>query len=126
MVKGASAENERIPLSRYIFRLGTDSSAWPQNDKSQLDQSTLFLGRVVFCSMLVGGRVNEMPGAEDFGHGPGLGDTATWSEWRLPVKDFPQRSQSVIVEMMSHWCKIRQRSFGIAIDPEVCQHKRTE
>ncbi|MEO8328178.1 MAG: hypothetical protein ABI618_20225, partial [Nitrospirota bacterium] len=28
----------------------------------------------VFCSLLDWGRLKDMPGAEDFGNGPGLGD----------------------------------------------------
>ena len=49
----------RISLSRGVYRLGTDSSAWPQNDNADREQ----LGDV-----------------EDFGDGPGLGDAAMWSE----------------------------------------------
>ena len=80
------------------------------------------------CALwLVGdGRLNGVPGAEDFGDRPGLGDASAWGERRLAVKDFSQRAKSVIVEMMSHRSKIRQSRFGMAIHAMVGERERTE
>ena len=68
--------------------------------------------------MLVGGRVNEIPGAEDFGHGPELGDT--WSERRLAVKDFSLR---LTADLTSNTSGLRRpyssiaRSYGQVFNP---------
>lgn len=83
LFKGEPLRKEDVLGDEVIFRLGTDSSPWSQNDKA-----TLFFGGLFFCGFPFGGYVNDMPGAEDFGYGPGLSDTSPWSERRLTVEDF--------------------------------------
>ena len=109
-----------------VFRLGTDSSPWAQNDNSRGEKISLFCVWVIFCVLLDWGRLKDMPGAEDFGDGPGLGDATLRGKRWLSVKNFAEGSQAVIIEMMSHRRKIRQCSFGIVIDPKMCQHERTQ
>ncbi|MDT3778092.1 hypothetical protein PJI16_11045 [Nitrospira sp. MA-1] len=60
-----------------------------------------------------------MPGAEDFGDGPGLGDATLRGERWLSVKDFSQRSQGGILEIAlavvssSNTSGLRWRYFSI-------------
>ncbi len=63
------------------------------------DTITLFFVHLVLCCLFGGEHLNDMPGAEDFGDGPGLGDATLRGKRRLSVKDFSQSSQSVIVEI---------------------------
>lgn len=67
-----------------------------------------------------------MPGAEDFGDGPGLGDASTGDEGRLSVKDFSQSAHSIVVEVMGDRVEIGKGCMGTAMDPIVCQHERTQ
>lgn len=67
-----------------------------------------------------------MPGAEDFGDGPGLGDASLRGEGRLSIKDFSQGSQSVIVELVGHRFEIGQRHAAIAVHSMVRERKGAE
>lgn len=90
------------------------------------DKVILFIGSVLCCWLLGGASVKDMPGAEDFGDGPGLGDAPLRGERRLSIKDFSQGTQAVIVEMVGYRIEIGQRHFSVVIHPIVRQHEGTE
>lgn len=87
------------------------------------DKIALFFGSVFFCGFLDSERLKDVPGAEDFGDGPGLGDASTRGMWRLAVKDFSERADSVLVELMGHGFQIREGRTGIAVHAVMCQYE---
>src|SRR6266581_8544203 len=67
-----------------------------------------------------------LPSAEDFRDGPGLGDAAARSEWRVAIKDFTERAEATRIDLTFQGREEPQRSRAVAVNAIVRKSEGAE
>lgn len=64
-----------------------------------------------------------MPGAEDFGDGPGLRDAAAGRKGSITVKNFAERAEAARINLAAERLEETQRRFAVVVDAVVCERE---
>ena len=68
----------------------------------------------------------DVPGTQEFGHAPGLGDAAAWSERWLAVEDLADAAHAVVSQMAEKRLQEGTRPLAVAVDPQMRRHERAD